>query len=245
MRRDKGKTVMGILAAVLILLLLMQWMKEPERAGNEFMETMMNQKSYAEIAETLRELDIDGVSDELVKELDKSYDSIPQEVLMDLMEMEQPNKTAMLLTAVGSGTYDYENWTWTPGSRSVYAFDVEVMDISHMYTNFLKGVSAIGGGELEFTNVAEDMSQVDEENGTGKRIVTFDWRGERSTLEAEENQDWFDVKVADGLNEIIMAKGGSKKLYFASDGYQECIIFYCDQEWADKFQTKTGLNLEN
>lgn len=245
MRRDKGKTVMGILAAVLILLLLMQWMKEPERAGNEFMETMMNQKSYAEIAETLRELGIDGVSDELVKELDKSYDSIPQEVLMDLMEMEQPNKTAMLLTAVGSGTYDYENWTWTPGSSSVYAFDVEVMDISHMYTNFLKGVSAIGCGELEFTNVAEDMSQVDEETGTGKRIVTFDWKGESYTLEAEENQDWFDVQVAESLNEIIVAKGGTKKLYFASDGYQECIIFYCDRGWAERFQKKTGLNLEN
>ncbi len=92
-----------------------------------------------------------------MKELDKAYDSIPQEVLMDLMEMEQPNKTAMLLAAVVSGTYDYENWTWTPGSRSVSAFDVEVMDISHMYTNFLKGVSAIGCGELEFTNVADGL----------------------------------------------------------------------------------------
>ena len=51
-----------------------------------------------------------------MKELDKAYDSIPQEELMDLMEMEQPNKTAMPLAAV---------------------------------------VSAIGCGELEFTNVAD------------------------------------------------------------------------------------------
>lgn len=56
--------------------------------------------------------------DELVKELDKAYDSIPQEVLMGLVEMEQPNKIAMLLAAV---------------------------------------VSAIGCGELEFTNVADGL----------------------------------------------------------------------------------------
>jgi len=53
-----------------------------------------------------------------VKELDKAYDSIPQEVLMGLVEMEQPNKIAMLLAAV---------------------------------------VSAIGCGELEFTNVADGL----------------------------------------------------------------------------------------
>lgn len=245
MRRDKGKTVMGILAVVLILLLVMQWVKNPGEEGNEFMDTMMNQKSYAEIAEILRELGIDGLTEELVAELDKNYDSIPQEVFMEMMEMEQPNKTAMLLAAVGSGTYDYENWTWTPGSGNVYAFDVEVMNISQMYTNFLMGVRAIGGGELDFTNVAEDMSQVDEESGTGKRIVTFSWNGEDYTLVAEENQDWFDFQVAEGLNEIITAKGGSKKLYFASDGYQEVIIFYCDKDWAKKFQRKTGLILEN
>lgn len=51
-----------------------------------------------------------------MKELDKAYDSIPQEVLMGLVEMEQPNKIAMPLAAV---------------------------------------VSAIGCGELEFTNVAD------------------------------------------------------------------------------------------
>lgn len=56
--------------------------------------------------------------DELVKELDKAYDSIPQEVLMGLVEMEQPNKIAMPLAAV---------------------------------------VSAIGCGELEFTNVADGL----------------------------------------------------------------------------------------
>ena len=51
--------------------------------------------------------------------------------------------------------------------------------------------------------------------------------------------------MAEGLNEIIAAEGGSKKLYFASDGYQECIVFYCDKEWADNFEFKTGLKLED
>ena len=47
-----------------------------------------------------------------MKELDKAYDSIPQEVLMDLMEMEQPNKTAMPLAAVVSAIGKKQDLTW-------------------------------------------------------------------------------------------------------------------------------------
>lgn len=244
--RDKGRTAIGIMAVILILLFIVQYIETPkEDTGINIMEKVMNQKSFAEIAEILRGQGIEGITDEIVKEMDDNYASLPVEVLMDMMEMEEPNKTAALLSVVGRGKYDYETWDWTPGSHSVYAFDVEVMNISQMYTFFLRGVSAVGDGELDFTNIKEDTSGVDWDAGTGKRSITFDWKGSTYTLEAENDNDWFDFQVAEGLNEIIAAEGGSKKLYFASDGYQECIVFYCEKEWADNFEFKTGLKLED
>lgn len=244
--RDKGKTAIGVMAVILILLFIIQYIQTPtERIDINLKETIMNQKSFAEIAEILKELGIEGLTDEIVKEMDDNYASLPEEILMDMMEVEEPNKTASLLSAIGRGEYDYETWDWTPGSHSVYAFDVEVMNVSQMYTFFLRGVSAIGDGELDFTNIIEDTSGVDWEAGTGKRRITFDWKGSTYTMEAEDDYDWFDFQVAEQLNEIIAAKGGSKKLYFASDGYQECIVFYCDKDWAKKFEIKTVLELED
>lgn len=243
--RDKGRTAIGIMAVILILLCIIQGMYSLGEAGIGSMGTLKDQRSFAEIAETLKELGIEGITDEIVEEMDSNYASMPGEVFGDILGTEGLNKTAALLTAVGSGEYDYDTWEWTPGESNVYAFDVEVFNIAQMYTFFLRGVSAIGEGELDFTNVKEDMSNVDQETGTGKRRVTFEWKGSAYTLEAEENQDWFDFQVAEKLNEIIAAQGGSKKLYFASDGYQECIVLYGDKNWAKEFEQRTGLELED
>lgn len=84
---------------------------------------------------------------------------------------------------------------------------------------------------------------MDLENGAGKRTASFLWDGNTYNLEADVMEDWFDCNVANQLNELIIAKGTGKQLFFASDGYQECIVFYCDKEWANAFQEKTGLRL--
>ena len=110
----------------------------------------MNEKSFAQIAETLRELGIEGLTDELVAETEAGYADMPADV--------------------------------------------------------------------EFGN-------------------TY-------TLEGENQDDRFDFEVANQLNRVIMEQGGTQKLYFASDGYQECMVFYCDDDWAKLFYEKTGLKLE-
>ncbi len=62
-------------------------------------------------------------------------------------------------------------------------------------------------------------------------------------LEAAVENDWFDMNVAFALNEIIIENGNGKRLFFTSDGYQECIVFYRDAEWAKSFERETGLVL--
>lgn len=232
-KEQKKKLVCIIVIGVVILLYIFRFITE----GKDKVTTMeLNAMSYAEIAETLKELGIEGITDEMVAELEANSAQMPPEILF--------NKTATLLSSAGIGNFDYETWDWTPSSNSVYCFDVEIFNLEKMYTFFLQGVAAIGKGELDFTNIKEDLSEVDWEAGTGKRSVTFDWNEKTYTIEAEDMGDWFDMKVADELSKIIEAQGGSKKLYFTTDGYQACIIFYCDEAWAETFREKTGLPLE-
>ena len=102
-------------------------------------------------------------------------------------------------------------------------------------------LTVLGDGEYDF----ENMTWTPDENGegTGKRTVTFEWKNKQFTLEAAVEDDWFDLNVANELNEIIKKYGNGKQLYFTGDGYQECIVFYRDPEWAKSFQTETGLEL--
>lgn len=93
--------------------------------------------------------------------MQKTYKEMPPEVEL--------NKAAMLLTVLGQGNYDYENMTWTPYENGVYTFDVEFFNVEKMYTDFLTGVSSLDKEELNFKNIQEDTSQVNWEEGTGKR----------------------------------------------------------------------------
>ena len=153
------------------------------------------QKTYKELAEIFEKYEIQGTTEQMVDDLEQDYKEMPPEVEL--------NKAAMLLTVLGQGEYDYENMTWTPYSNGVYTFDVEFFNVENMYTDFLTGVSSLDKEELDFKNIQEDTSQVNWEEGTGKRTVTFEWKNRQFTLEAEVVDDWFDVSVANELNKII------------------------------------------
>lgn len=192
-------------------------------------------QSYAEIAEKLKDFEITGITDELIQNLESDYAQLPSDIEFD--------KTANLLTAVGAGTFDAATGTWTPTINGVYCFDIEIYNLATMYTDFLLGVSSLDKEELNFQNITEDTSQVNWEEGTGKRTVSFTWNGKSYSLEAEMHNDWFDAGVANELGKIIKENSKDKQLFFADDGYQECIIFYRDKDWADNFQKETGLAL--
>ena len=193
------------------------------------------QKTYKELAEIFEKYEIQGTTDQMIDDLEQDYKAMPSEVEL--------NKAATLLTVLGQGDYDYENMTWTPYTNGVYTFDVEFFNVEKMYTDFLTGVSSLNKEELDFKNIQEDTSQVNWEEGTGKRTVSFEWNNRQFTLEAEVYDDWFDVSVANELNKIIKEYGNEKQLFFTSDGYQEGIVFYRDKEWTDGFQLETGLDL--
>ena len=189
--------------------------------------------SYLAAAEILKKFGIGGITDKLIKEHEK-YDT----------EDFPFNRAAMLLVDVGSGITNHETQEWIPSENGVYTFDMEVFDLKIIYTNFLRGVSALNKGKLNFQNIKEDTSEVDWDSGTGRRKVSFEWNEETYILSPKENHDWFDVKIADELSKIIMEHSDRRKrLYFSSDEEQGLIVFYRDADWAREFQKETGLEL--
>lgn len=202
-------------------------------------DILMGNSNYAaaEQAVILTELGITGITPEMIRQMDEAWNALPEDCLDSM------NPTAMLLTYVGAGSYDYDTWEFTPSSSQVYCFDMEVFNIDQMYTDFLKGVASINGGDFAITEVLEDTSGTDPESGTGTRQVSFLCNGRSYTLKAKSNADWFDMTVLNGMNDILAQEGCSKKLFFMTDGYQECILFYCTDEWAELFTKKTGCPL--
>ena len=196
-----------------------------------------NDRSFGEIADALESVGITGITDELVEMMEMEwsiYNDNPEEYI---------DKTLLLLSCVGYGEYDYDTWEWTPSESGVYCFDMEMFNLETAYSDFLRGVSAASGGQLQFNNIIEDLSGVDWDNGTGSRSVTFDFGGCTHTIKTEEMNDWFDLTFADKVTDIIMEYHGSGRLWFTSDGYQEIFVFYGDGNWVEKFEQGTGCRL--
>lgn len=161
------------------------------------------------------------------------------------IEDDLPSEYVMeeLLFLAGMGEYDYDTFTWTPAKSGVYAFDLEVFDVGNMYTDFLRGVEAMSGGELVFTAVTEDDSHVDIDTGLGWKEVTFTVSGQTRTLRAEMLYDWFDPSFANAVAELTEDHRTGKRLRFWFDGYQLAYVFWGDEAWTGEFTKATGLAL--
>ena len=189
-------------------------------------------------AEALQSLGLSDITDASIQSAKQSMESFPPEIRgsVDPLAM-------LILCSSGGGDYNYETREWTPTSSQIYSFDVEVYDIENMYSLFFQGIASINDHEFDITNVVEDMSDVNLETGQGKRKVSFLYNGHEQLFVANDDCDWFDVRIFDFMNDLFEQNGSAKKLYFFSDGGQECIVFFQTDAWAKEFTAKTGYKL--
>ena len=186
-------------------------------------------------AKQLEALGIPSLGKEQMQALTASLSSLEPEML------EGMNLTAMLLTQAGRGSYDFEAGEWTPTSRTVYAFDVECFDVERMYTLFFEGVNAIAGPV--FTQVVEDNSLVNWDEGSGVKDLSFLCHGHPSQHGVLVEHDWFDLGVVGCVNRALEQESDPNRLCMMGDGYQECILFWNTPEWAERFSRETGCRL--
>lgn len=196
-------------------------------------------RSVREAAAILDELEIASISGRMIVEFERSWNSVPKETRDSL------DVITMLLAAVGVGHFDARTHEWTPTSDIVYSFDMEAFDIDRMYTLFLQGIQSISGEEFTIEQIREESGGAEYPTGRETKRVRFLFDGRECMYRAQVNHDWFDVGILDYMNEVLADTGNPKRLYFMSDGYQECIIFYCTEFWARRFEKKTGCRLYN
>lgn len=182
-------------------------------------------------ATVLEELGIGGITEELIEEIESHpYGS--------------EYGITTLLSYVGWGTYDEETWEWTPAETGVYALDLEAFDVSRMYSDILRGICALSGGELAFKNVTEDMGQLAMRLGIGWKKVVFTLDGKRHTLRPFTIYDWTDADFLDDVAKIVERSDRNKQIYFLYEPDTVVYLFYCDETWAAEFEAKTGYVLE-
>jgi hypothetical protein len=116
--------------------------------------------------------------------------------------------------------------------------------MERMYARFIDGITSIVGDDAQFTNVTEDMSGVDWEAGTGTWILRFECNGKPYVFSAKMDGDWFDTSIIEFMNAIFKEQEIERRLWVTSDGMQECILFYNDENWSKEYERIMGYELQ-
>ncbi len=198
-----------------------------------------------EVVQALRDAGID-IPDDTARETRQSMDALDahwRDLGFTPYQRGAWEYAASLLWAVGMGDYDYADFTWTPTSDQVYAFDAEVFDISHMYALFLQGVQSIVPG-FEALDVEETVTESKALSALarlfpmtglmaeGSTAVSFTLNGHRYEKKLAYYGDWFNEKAIGWINEVLNAEGFEGRLYSFYDGGQGLILIYGSPEKA-------------
>ena len=188
--------------------------------------------------------------EELTARLEKlGFDEVDEEILLYLEdrwsdyeydELPYIDKVSDLLWEIGCGSYEEDSWEFVPSSDDVYAYWEEFENGETMYDEFLRGIGALGDGELDFTIVKDNTDNMDLDELTGTRELTLSWNGEEYTFTAAVDGTWIDPCFVNELNDLIR-KNSDKQLYFGYDDYWNVYAFYCDDRWATEFYETTGM----
>lgn len=149
-----------------------------------------------------------------------------------------------LLSGMGTPLYD-ENWEIAGYSEEVLWFDFEGWDISTDYIEVLEGMKVLAQGSSidSVKNIREDTDSVNWEEGSGEITVRLEWRGQEYSWKMDVENDWIDGEVLGIFNSLLEQDGTAERFYATGDGGQGALVFYCTQDWAEKFEKATGLEL--
>lgn len=223
--------LMRILPIVMLAASLLTLLHIPEKLRGQF----TNDTPAKQMVEELADLDI-HISDRALDTIllwESDCESL-------FPKYPGASKAYDLLCVEGMGQYDYETMEWTPSESGLYWFDLEVMNVDTMYSDFLRGLDYMDKAQT-FANVSYDYSHVNIESGQGKITVSFDYWLQHYELEANYNYDWFDTDMVYHLSRILAADADPKDLWMTTDG-QGILLYYGTEESKNLLSRKTGID---
>ena len=235
-----GTFAQGLLAAVLIIGSIYAVFCLPGvTLLDKLPGKLHNDMTYTQIAEELEKLDI-YITDQTIRELE-AYDAeyLRENGIEYYKDYPDFGKAMDVLCWEGGGIYDEHTWEWTPSRSGVYWFDTEVWNMSAIYTDFLTGLSAMDES-LVVSNVTEDYSTADIDNGTGSVTVSFDLNGAHHEIAAEYQGDWFDTGFLLRICQILEKDKEAENLYFYFDD-QAILLYYGTGSQVRQLEWKTGV----
>lgn len=152
------------------------------------------------------------------------------------------DKLTHLLYCMGSGVRDYDNGAFDPAENGVFFCYYWSEFPDTMYTDLLRGISAMSRGEIIIENITEDHSAADWDAWDGTIAVDFTLNGTHQHLDAVFYGEWYDEQTFNTLNAMVKEATG-KQLYFADFEDTACFMFLGDDTWANSFAKRTGLEL--
>ncbi|MBQ7915268.1 MAG: hypothetical protein IJ315_00595 [Firmicutes bacterium] len=194
------------------------------------------QQDFHDRIDKLIELGVTGITNDIVLDVEEWY--------REQGEFYNPYGYSPVLDVLGwVGMGEYGDDGWILPESNICSISAEVMYVDTMYTDLLRAVSMVSGGEVVFTQVSEDWSGVSLESGHGKVTISFVYEGEVHVLTATATYDWMDFGVLDDVCDILKKDGDDKQLYYISDEVSGVIIFYNTKEWMKEFRGITGFQV--
>lgn len=197
--------------------------------------TQAREGDVAEIAYALEAMGLGRSTDVSIKEKERYLEDCLKEDLLITKEV----LALHLLWDIGCGQYD-DMFCWHPSSNTVFAMDAELFGGEALYHDFFKGLNAICDGEMVFSEIQEDYSDANLEEGTGIIHIRFMVNGEEYFCDVQMMSDWFDAKIFNDISQISAKDMSERRLYATYDGLQGLIFLYQTPEWVQEFSKRTG-----
>ena len=225
-----GRIINFIKWAVIILSLLFAFFFHPWLQINKRLQGQIhNGMSLAEISTELETFGLTPLSDaELVS---------TENGLFYLSD----DKLIHLLFCMGEGIRDYDTGNFDPSRTGVFFTYYWAQYPDAMYTDLLRGISAMSRGSLVIDGISEDHTAAHTDSSI---MVDFNLNGKPERIEAVYYEDWYDEQILNTLCDMIFDATG-KKLYYADFMDTGCFIFLGDDQWASAFAQRTGLEISS
>lgn len=225
-----GRIINFIKWAVIILSLLFALFFHPWLQINKRLQGQIhNGMSLSEISAELETLGLTPLSDtELVS---------TENGLFYLSD----DKLVHLLFCMGEGIRDYDTGSFEPSETGVFFTYYWAQFPDAMYTDLLRGISAMSRGRLVIDGISEDHTAA---HTDGSIMVDFYLNGKPQQIEAVYYEDWYDEQILNTLSDMIFETTG-KKLYYADFMDTGCLIFLGDDNWGAAFARRTGLEISS